>query len=171
MPSHLRLVHYGPGLNGYQSGARIVRQAREKTKPEYIRPGRVTSKRTVMPAASKSTNVSGRADVGTRGHLRNGPITSRDLQVRTMALRVHKASLYFDNLGGPWERSTMPTDQTRNVSLTAELNAFIRAQVASGQYQSASEVVRAALRLLIQVNQEGSGQQRRAGKDRRAPTA
>ena len=42
----------------------------------------------------------------------------------------------------------MPTDQTRNVSLTAELNAFIRAQVASGHYQNASEVVRASLRLL-----------------------
>ena len=42
----------------------------------------------------------------------------------------------------------MPTDQTRNVSLTAELNAFIRAQVASGRYQNASEVVRASLRLL-----------------------
>jgi antitoxin ParD1/3/4 len=42
----------------------------------------------------------------------------------------------------------MPTDQTRNVSLTAELNAFIRAQVDSGQYQNASEVVRTALRLL-----------------------
>ena len=42
----------------------------------------------------------------------------------------------------------MPTDQTRNVSLTAELNAVIRAQVTSGQYQNASEVVRAALRLL-----------------------
>ena len=44
----------------------------------------------------------------------------------------------------------MPTDQTRNVSLTAELNAFIRAQVASGEYQNASEVVRAGLRLLIE---------------------
>jgi antitoxin ParD1/3/4 len=44
----------------------------------------------------------------------------------------------------------MPADQTRNVSLTAELNAFIRNQVASGQYQNASEVVRAALRLLVQ---------------------
>ena len=44
----------------------------------------------------------------------------------------------------------MPTDQTRNVSLTAELNAFIRAQVASGHYQNASEVVRAGLRLLIE---------------------
>jgi antitoxin ParD1/3/4 len=42
----------------------------------------------------------------------------------------------------------MSTDQTRNVSLTAELNAFIRAQVAPGQYQNASEVVRAGLRLL-----------------------
>lgn len=42
----------------------------------------------------------------------------------------------------------MATDQTRNVSLTAELNAFIREQVASGQYQNASEVVRAGLRLL-----------------------
>jgi antitoxin ParD1/3/4 len=44
----------------------------------------------------------------------------------------------------------MPADQTRNVSLTAELNAFIRSQVASGHYQNASEVVRAALRLLVQ---------------------
>lgn len=44
----------------------------------------------------------------------------------------------------------MPTDQTRNVSLTAELNAFIRAQVETGHYQNASEVVRAALRLLLQ---------------------
>ena len=42
----------------------------------------------------------------------------------------------------------MSTDQTRNVSLTAELNAFIRTRVASGQYQNASEVVRAGLRLL-----------------------
>jgi putative addiction module CopG family antidote len=44
----------------------------------------------------------------------------------------------------------MPSDQTRNVSLTAELNAFIRLQVASGHYQNASEVVRAGLRLLAQ---------------------
>jgi antitoxin ParD1/3/4 len=44
----------------------------------------------------------------------------------------------------------MPSDQTRNVSLTAELNAFIRVQVASGHYQNASEVVRAGLRLLAQ---------------------
>jgi antitoxin ParD1/3/4 len=50
----------------------------------------------------------------------------------------------------------MPSDQTRNVSLTVELNAFIRAQVASGQYQNASEVVRAGLRLLMrQTSHDG----------------
>ena len=51
----------------------------------------------------------------------------------------------------------MPSEQTRNVSLTAELNAFIRAQVASGQYQNASEVVRAGLRLLVQQTRSASG--------------
>ena len=39
---------------------------------------------------------------------------------------------------------------SQNVSLTAELSAFIQAQVASGFYQSTSEVVRAALRLLVE---------------------
>ncbi len=38
--------------------------------------------------------------------------------------------------------------KTRNVSLTPELEAFIDSTVASGRYRSASEVVRAALRLL-----------------------
>lgn len=42
----------------------------------------------------------------------------------------------------------MPPDQTRNVSLTPEMNSFIRGQVASGRYQNASEVVRAGIRLL-----------------------
>lgn len=37
-----------------------------------------------------------------------------------------------------------------NVSLTPELERFIAERVASGRYQTASEVVRAALRLLEQ---------------------
>ena len=37
---------------------------------------------------------------------------------------------------------------SQNVSLTAELSRFIGGQVASGRYQTTSEVVRAALRLL-----------------------
>ena len=36
-----------------------------------------------------------------------------------------------------------------NVSITLELEQFVAARVASRQYQSASEVVRAALRLLV----------------------
>lgn len=36
-----------------------------------------------------------------------------------------------------------------NISLTAELQAYIDAKVKSGLYQSASEVVREALRLLV----------------------
>jgi antitoxin ParD1/3/4 len=53
----------------------------------------------------------------------------------------------------------MSTDQTRNVSLTAELNAFIRALVASGRYQNASEVVRASLRLLQRQEERSRGKQ------------
>ena len=42
----------------------------------------------------------------------------------------------------------MAVRKTRNVSLTPEMEAFIDGRVASGRYRSASEVVRAALRLL-----------------------
>jgi antitoxin ParD1/3/4 len=42
----------------------------------------------------------------------------------------------------------MPPPRTMNVSLTPELAAFVQGRVASGLYGSASEVVRAALRLL-----------------------
>ena len=37
-----------------------------------------------------------------------------------------------------------------NISLTPELEAFVASRVSSGRYQSASEVVRAGLRLLEQ---------------------
>ena len=42
----------------------------------------------------------------------------------------------------------MPRRISQNVSLTPELDRFIQAQVASGRYQTTSEVIRAALRLL-----------------------
>ncbi len=42
----------------------------------------------------------------------------------------------------------MPAKSAMNVSLTPELTQFVQAKVATGHYRSASEVVRAALRLL-----------------------
>lgn len=42
----------------------------------------------------------------------------------------------------------MPNRIAKNVSITPELDRFIAAQIASGRYQNASEVMRAARRLL-----------------------
>jgi antitoxin ParD1/3/4 len=42
----------------------------------------------------------------------------------------------------------MPNRVAKNVSLTPELDHLITTQIASGRYQNASEVMRAALRLL-----------------------
>ena len=43
---------------------------------------------------------------------------------------------------------------TRNVSLTEELDRYVEQRVASGHYDSASEVVRAAIRALRQTDLE-----------------
>lgn len=43
---------------------------------------------------------------------------------------------------------------TRNVSLTDELDRFVLEKVESGRYENASEVVRAALRILEREEQE-----------------
>ncbi len=45
-----------------------------------------------------------------------------------------------------------------NVSLTRELEEFVNAKVASGRYNSASEVVREALRLLEEHDRARSAQ-------------
>ena len=45
----------------------------------------------------------------------------------------------------------MSNTPTRNFSLTPVLEDYIRAQVASGHYANASEVVRAGLRLLMEA--------------------
>ena len=60
------------------------------------------------------------------------------------------------------------TTKTRNVSLTPEIEAFIAGRVASGRFRSASEVVRAALRLLEEDErrQEALGRRDRAGEHR-----
>jgi antitoxin ParD1/3/4 len=43
---------------------------------------------------------------------------------------------------------------TRNVNLTSELDQFVAAQIQSGRYENASEVIRAALRSLQREEQE-----------------
>ena len=42
----------------------------------------------------------------------------------------------------------MPSKHAVSVSLTEHLNRFVRTEIASGRYRTASEVVRAGLRLL-----------------------
>lgn len=47
----------------------------------------------------------------------------------------------------------MPIRTSLNVSLTPELEEFVQSRVASGRYQTASEVVREGLRLLEEREQ------------------
>jgi len=68
----------------------------------------------------------------------------------------------------------MPAKFVRSVSLTPELTAFIDAKVASGHYASASEVVRAALRLLVEQDRRvrpGHDHQNKNGHDGHAVTS
>ena len=48
----------------------------------------------------------------------------------------------------------MPSRSSLNVSLTPELEKFVQSRVASGRYQTASEVIREGLRLLEEQEQE-----------------
>ena len=56
--------------------------------------------------------------------------------------------------GTLWYSSGMANRTSVNVSLTPELGAFLRSRVKSGRYQTTSEVVREALRLLERQEQE-----------------
>ena len=51
----------------------------------------------------------------------------------------------------------MSSTPTRCIALTKELEAYILARVGSGHYTSASEVVRAALRLMIERDENRAG--------------
>lgn len=57
----------------------------------------------------------------------------------------------------------MPTPKTMNVPLTPEPERYVAERAASGRYRSASEVVRAALRLLEQEEGEGLRRTPRSG--------
>lgn len=58
----------------------------------------------------------------------------------------------IDTGGAAWHTLCMPAPrQTMNVSLPAAQDRFVRKQVASGRFRSASEVVREGLRLLEQA--------------------
>lgn len=60
---------------------------------------------------------------------------------------------------------------TRNVSLTPEIEAFIVGRVASGRFRSASEVVRAALRLLEADERQREARSQKASQRGKASAA
>lgn len=74
----------------------------------------------------------------------------------------------IDRVGEVFAAALMALNvKTRNVSLTPENEAFIVGRVASGRFANASEVVRAALRLLQEDERRrdtSSSQQRQQGR-------
>lgn len=72
-----------------------------------------------------------------------------------MAVSIVDTDTRFLLRGG----ALVATRKTMNVSLTPELERLVAERVASGLYRSASEVVRAALRLLEQSERERADHQ------------
>jgi antitoxin ParD1/3/4 len=70
--------------------------------------------------------------------------------------RPHSA--HIDTLCQSRYSLSMASRSTVNVSLTPELDAFLQSRVKSGRYQTSSEVVREALRLLerLEIRREES---------------
>jgi putative addiction module CopG family antidote len=56
-----------------------------------------------------------------------------------------------------------------NVSLTAELEKYVRRKVASGLYNNASEVIREALRLLVEREAAAPTRQSRESSNHSGP--
>jgi antitoxin ParD1/3/4 len=54
---------------------------------------------------------------------------------------------------------------TRNIALTPHFDRLVKQKIASGRYQSASEVVRDALRLLEERDQDRKRQNSRLSRD------
>jgi antitoxin ParD1/3/4 len=63
--------------------------------------------------------------------------------------------MFDTHRGHRQDLAPMTTRKTMNVSLTPELELAVAERVASGRYRTASEVVRAALRLLEKEEKEG----------------
>lgn len=62
----------------------------------------------------------------------------------------------------------MPSKHAISVSLTEHLDLFVKSELATGRYRTASEVVRAGLRLLEeQIAQRGSPAGSSASSDRK----
>ena len=61
----------------------------------------------------------------------------------------------------------MPAQHTLHVALTEPLVKYVSEQVASGRYATASEVVRASLRLLIERDKAETGPLQSSGRPTR----
>ena len=59
----------------------------------------------------------------------------------------------------------MRNTKTMNVSLTPEIRAFVTDRITSGRFQNASEVVRAALRLLEEDERRRDARHLSAGSE------